>query len=266
MRFFASFFLLLSVFAHALRAQEIAFADMLARRICLERWDRNGDGRMSVSEAAAVSTLGGAFSCLMTESPQSLHELRYFTRLTELGHAAFTDCYHLQAITLPPALEVVSSHAFWSCLDLRAVEFPPTVRRLEFNCFYHCTSLKEISTPTSLRDSIPFQAFAWCTDLRQVVIGEGPDIIGPFAFYECGNLRTVSLPSTIRKICIQAFGQVPALRRLCLRAAVPPRCEEDAFSSSILRNTALYVPAGSVQAYKTAPGWRDFRLIVELVD
>ena len=35
------------------------------------------------------------------------------------------------------------------------------------------------------------------------------------------------------------------------------------FSSSSYKNTTLYVPYGSLEAYKAATGWKDFKNIVE---
>lgn len=268
MRFSAVLLLfLLSVWQSAV-AQEgtIAFADTLASRICVERWDRNGDGRLSLGEAAAVRSLGGVFCRLLGESPVSLDELKHFTSLRRLGFEAFTDCYQLRSITLPPTLEVIDNCAFWSCVQLEHIQIPPSVHTLEASCFYHCKKLEEITTPTSVRDSIPLQAFAYCISMRRATIGEGPKVIGPFSFYACISLQTISLPSTIQRICVNAFGELNRLRRLVCHAPTPPHCEDEVFSPYVLKHTALYVPAGSAAAYKAAPGWRDFQLIVELLD
>ena len=264
MRYFVSIFIILA--ALTARAQDIVFADTLVRRLCVERWDADGDGRLSQGEAAEVRSLDGAFFRLLKESPVSFDELRYFTSLRLLGPNAFTDCYNLRTISLPPRLEVIDSHAFWSCTELESIILPPTVRTLETQCFYHCSALKAITTPPSVRDSIPFEAFAWCTSMREATISDGPTIIGPLAFFDCRKLHMVTLPATIRKICINAFRDEVYLRRLCVLATEPPVCEEDVFSPYILENTMLYVPAGTSEAYRKAPIWRDFRYIVELIE
>ena len=55
----------------------IFFADVRVKVLCVQNWDTNGDGELSVDEAAAVTSLGDAFK---NSSISSFDELQYFTR------------------------------------------------------------------------------------------------------------------------------------------------------------------------------------------
>ena len=45
------------------------------------------------------------------------------------------------------------------------------------------------------------------------------------------------------------------------KAAVPPVCDADCFSGVEQRDCKLYVPEGSVEAYRNAPVWQNFDII-----
>ena len=40
----------------------VHFEDPEVRRICIENWDKDGDGELSMEEAAAVSSIGTKFT------------------------------------------------------------------------------------------------------------------------------------------------------------------------------------------------------------
>lgn len=56
----------------------IRFEDPEVKRICVENWDKDGDGELSMEEAAAVSSIGTVFD---GKSISNFKELYYFTGL-----------------------------------------------------------------------------------------------------------------------------------------------------------------------------------------
>ena len=75
--------LLLLAMALPVTAENITFADPNVKAICIANWDTDGDGELSMNEAAAVKDLGAAFSG--NTAITSFDELKYFTGLTEIG-------------------------------------------------------------------------------------------------------------------------------------------------------------------------------------
>ena len=247
----------------AAHVETIPFADETAKRICVEQWDSDGDGELSFQEAATITDLAGAFCLRLLNSPETFNELQHFTSLREIAPRSFADCYHLRSITLPASVQFIHESAFSSCVQLEEIQIPTSVQRLGQSCFFHCTSLHEILIPPSVRDSIPYQAFAYCSDLQRATIESNVSIIGPKAFFECPLLQTVTLPFTTTHICTNAFSGCGEIRQLFCRASTPPMVDNDVFDTRVLSNAVLFVPEGAVEAYKQAPGWRDFKFISE---
>lgn len=69
----------------------IAFADATVKALCVSKWDVNGDGELSVNEAAVVRSLGDTFCGNTTIT--SFNELQYFTGLASLceGNTSLRD-------------------------------------------------------------------------------------------------------------------------------------------------------------------------------
>lgn len=253
----------LSTHAHI---ETISFADATAKQICVNQWDSDGDGEISFEEAAAVTSFGSVFCRLLLQGPSSLDELQYFTSVEELQERAFTDCYHLRSIVLPASIKIIHDNAFYSCVELENIQIPTSTQRLGRGCFYRCTSLEEIRVPPSVRDSIPMECFAYCSELKKAEIEANVRIIGKASFIECSRLQSVTLPYTTTLICDHAFSGCGELRQVFCRAKTPPSVGSDVFDPKVMSHAVLFVPEGSIDAYKKAPVWSDFKFIAETFD
>ncbi|MBR1558328.1 MAG: leucine-rich repeat protein, partial [Prevotella sp.] len=97
----------------------IDFADTGTESVCVANWDTDGDGYLSKTEAAAVTTLGTVFRD--NEEMTSFEELQYFTSLTKLDADAFRNCTKLEALTLPDGLTEIGNNAFTNCPSLQSL-------------------------------------------------------------------------------------------------------------------------------------------------
>ena len=111
----------------------VPFADEAVRRICVSRWDRDGDHELSVGEAAAVRQLGLAF-CSNSEIT-SFDELRFFTSLEEISASAFEDCRRLRSVRLPSSVKRIGDWAFAFCSSLTGIEFPEQLEKVGNHAF-----------------------------------------------------------------------------------------------------------------------------------
>ena len=93
--------------------QNIAFADDLVKDICVENWDTDFDGELSMDEAADVTNLGMAFSG--NTNITSFDELQYFTSLTLINHEEFKGCSALTSIAIPGNIKTFGADAFYGC-------------------------------------------------------------------------------------------------------------------------------------------------------
>ena len=89
-------------------ARYIHFEDPEAERICLENWDKDGDGRLSEDEAAQVSSVKVFF-----KKPNVIENLdcRCFVSVRAMDFWANSNFPAMKRFYLPPNVEKVSVHS-----------------------------------------------------------------------------------------------------------------------------------------------------------
>jgi hypothetical protein len=130
-------------------------------------------------------------------------------------------------------------------------------------CFYHCEQLEDITIPSQV-DTVPEQAFMWCMNLKKVVLEEGVRYIKHDAFIHCFSLSDLTLPSTLERVETRAFGTCRNLSTISCHATNPPRLDPDLTLPSVYDNAVVFIPIGSLDAYRADPGWKHFKNITEI--
>lgn len=187
-----------TVVANFRAANMIVFEDNAVKTVCLNNWDTNGDGELSVQEAASVTVFdGGASPSLAYKfnyvNFTTFNELRFFTGLEALGAYAFSGNTHVTMVTLP-------------------------------------------NTITS---------------------------IGNAAFNNCSNLSSIVIPSLVSSIGQESFRNCTSLTYIVSECVAPPTLGNNCFEN-VSTTIPVYVPKGSVAAYKAASGWSSFSKIVSV--
>ena len=90
----------------------ISFADEAVKAICVSRWDTNGDGELSLLEAAAVKSLSSEVFSGNTVIT-SFDEFQFFTGLTGIPDGAFEGCYNLASIIIPESITDIYGYALY---------------------------------------------------------------------------------------------------------------------------------------------------------
>lgn len=127
----------------------IRFEDPEVKRICVENWDKDGDGELSMEEAAAVSSIGTKF--YNNDKIVSLKALRYFN-FAELPSDAFSCMSNLREVWIPATIK---SHWYRVFLSSPSVKIVVILAKVPFgnkNLFYMNT-FDEI--PKNLRIYVP---------------------------------------------------------------------------------------------------------------
>lgn len=105
--------------------------------------------------------------------------------------------------------------------------------------------------------------FACLYGLDTVRLPRNLTTIGRYAFYDDTNLFTVEIPESVTEIDSYAFA-CPNLINIYCHGATPANiADETVFSEIDKDQCTLYVPEGAVEAYRTAPYWKDFKNIKE---
>jgi len=218
----------------------------------------------------------------------SLKEITIPESVESIGSSAFYNCTGLTSVDIPESVESIGDFAFYNCTGLTSVDIPGSVESIGEYAFYYCTGLTSVDIPGSV-ESIGYAAFADCTDLASVTIQEGVTSIGNNAFYGCSSLASVDIPGSVESIgeyafyyCTgltsvtiqgsvtsigeRAFAGCTSLEGITVLAQEPPALGDYVFYNVPVTSTILYVPAGSVEAYKEADGWKDFLNILPLTE
>lgn len=87
--------------------------------------------------------------------------------------------------------------------------------------------------------------------------------IGNDGFSSKVSLTSITIPSSITAIGSRAFYRCYALSSITCKAVTPPACGEDAFRY-VDDFIPVYVPDGSVKAYKSADKWNYFSYFYSL--
>ena len=195
----------------------------------------------------------------------SIEEIIVEDGVEKIGGDAFAGCRKLKSVTLPVSFEKIGEYYYASlfsgCSELERV------RLGNDNETYYCNGsvLLEKETRTVID--------GWGID--NCYVGNGyvrlkAKKIGRQAFMRHELLAKVTLPETLEEIETRAFYECKSLRLIECKAQVPPVLGEDVFTVSIHDNTlplqertVVVVPKGTLEAYRNAPGWKEFKHIRE---
>ena len=184
--------------------RNIAFKDPVVEAVCVRNWDLDGDGELSMAEAAQVTDLGMVFK--RNEEITSFEELEYFTGLGSVADSAFKCCVRLRFVKLPESVRDIGDHAFKECGEVNLPKLPDNLTTLGGSAFCLCTKLSLTSLPETLT-SIGNWAFDNCTNLALTTLPSGLTSIGDGTFNRCFNIVPEELPSGLTKVGSWAFSE-----------------------------------------------------------
>jgi hypothetical protein len=151
--------------------------------------------------------------------------------------------------------------------NLTTITLPSTVSSIENQAFYGCTGLSTVNIPSTVLTTIVSGAFYGCTNLTSINIPSSVTSIGVSAFFNCLKLTTIAFPSSLITIGNNVFGGLSSssLSSIYTKTTTPFNLSTTpGVFGAVNKNTCiLYVPVGSVAAYRAAVVWQDFFNIVE---
>ena len=106
-------------------------------------------------------------------------------------------------------------------------------------------------------------AFEIC-NISSIDLGSGLTTIETQAFRYCSGLTSVVIPSSVTSIGNYAFNYARNLTSVTVLATTPPTLGSSVFNA-YQNDYPIYVPAESVEAYKSASGWSDYASRIQAI-
>ena len=183
--------------------------------------------------------------------------------IESIAGSAFESCRGLTSVTIPNSVTSIGNSAFYNCSGLISVTIGNSVTSIGNNAFRGCTGLTSIEIPNSVT-SIGNSAFSGCSGLTSVTIGNSVTSIGEWGFYECTGLTSVTIGNSVTSIGDFAFSGCSGLTSVTNFANTPQEIDSSVFYNVDKSTCVLYVPAGSISAYQSADGWKEFTNILPI--
>ena len=191
--------------------------------------------------------------------------------VTSIGEGAFLECYSVTSIVVNPGskyydsrgncnaiIETASSTLISGCKNSK---IPNGVTSIGQYAFDGCTGLASISIPNGVTD-IGQSAFHGCTGLTSITIPNSVSSIGQYAFAWCAGLMDVKIGKGIKSIGADFLAFCGKISNIYCYSENVPATDPHTFSGQ--GNITLHVPNSSIEKYKAASPWKEFKAVVAI--
>lgn len=272
----------------------IPFRDPEVKRICVINWDKDKDGELSIDEAMAVEDLGKIFtgnanirsfnelkyftgikiiSMYAFMGCTRLESIRLPQTIRVIDQYAFTGCQLLRRLDFPDCLESVNHQAFLGCYQLDSLFIPASVNSWSYDAISDCFSLKSLKVSPAnpyydsredcnalirTKDNQLLSAVSDCN------VPDGVESTSPMAFVTT-HFKVLSFPASVKMLGSWGLNGVRITHGVFMESPIPPRYNYQGgwFAIFPLDNNRkptkdvpnIYVPYGSIEAYRKAYGW-----------
>ena len=166
-------------------------------------------------------------------------QIEFHDGVTSIGSGSFNGSQLSGELVLPPNLIQIDTYAFANT-KISSVIFPDRLRIIDNAAFSNCHYLMGTLHFAKNVARVSQDCFSDCTGLTGIVLPKNVELIEQYAFRNCYNLNSI--------IC---------------ENPEPPTAYDNAFDGVPKDNFTIEVPKGSVEKYRQAPGWRQFKRIAE---
>ena len=194
-------------------------------------------------------------------SPYTLYEGYIGDCVTSIGTQAFYQCRSLENIDIPSGVTSIGNYAFFECSSLTNIVIPGSVTSIGNSAFEDCTGLTSCTIGSGV-EIIGYNAFYGCSGLTSIDIPNSVTSIDDSAFYQCYGLTSCTIGSGVENIGYDAFRDCTGLTSIKILATTPPTVSGYSFRNTVC---PIYVPAESVDTYKSASGWSTYASRIQAI-
>lgn len=206
---------------------------------------------------------------------KSLTTVALPSSVQSIGYGCFADCDMLATFSTGDGLTTIPNGAFARCEKMMTLNIGKSIEKITGWAFIGCDALRNIyidenNSTFSYTDgklmNTSTKTLVYCSNIAENVyrIPAGTIEIGECALIYNSNVKCLVLPASVSAFGLNSVAECPNLTSVHAMAAVPPVIDPyNQVFSNIARHCTLNVPVGSLELYKEAPVWKDFKEIVE---
>ena len=157
---------------------------------------------------------------------------------------------------------LIGNYAFKKTSGFTSITIPSSVTTFGSGAFDSVSSLNSVTIDYASNATLGSSQFTG-SSMTSLTIGSHPTSIGDSMFRKCTKLRTLVIPSNISSISGYAFDGCSGLTSITVESATPPTLGSNVFNDT--NNCPIYVPSGSVNAYKAASGWSNYASRIQAI-
>lgn len=186
-----------------------------------------------------------------------------------VGDYSFTCCEELEGVKFLEGVEVVGAWSFSNCINLLTAHFGDDVHTIKEGAFYNCPNVtftgkfNTNDNDNNIKDNDGnFVGVVTPPTDGKVDLGDSTGV-GEGAMQNSKVVTELTIPEGVERIAAWAFNGCINLKKVTCKPLVPPTAVYSstgvwaAFDNNA-EGRKFYVPAESLEAYKTAEGWRDY--------
>lgn len=141
-------------------------------------------------------------------------------------------CGMLKKVIVGANSATILSYAFGYCYGLEKIIISSGVTNINGQAFYNCFSLSSVAVDSA-------------SSIRIIRIS---------SFFNCSSLSSFVIPSSVEEIASFVFHNCYGVKEFHILTTTPPNIQSNTFDG-ISSDCIIYVPAGTVDAFKTATNW-----------
>ena len=165
----------------------------------------------------------------------------------------------------------IGDYAFHGCSDLTSVSIPNSVTNIGEGAFGECTGLVSVTLNSNAIASKTYTSGSnlntvFGSQVIEYIIGNEVTSIGNYAFYSSTGLTSLTIGNGVTSIGDRAFYGCTGLKNVVCRVQRVPTASSNCFGGITLSSATLYVPASSVNSYKSTFPWSGFGTVTSIPD
>ena len=182
-------------------------------------------------------------------------------KVKKIYSSTFYKCSFNGTLTLPHGLETIGNSAFYDNAFKGELSLPSTIIKIEDYAFRYNLFNGNLVLPSDLL-SIGVGVFGGCYRLSGIIEFPKNIVAVPQKLFDgCSGIEGVKFHNKVEVIGAQAFYNCTGVYSIICEAKNPPIINSNSFNGVAKDNFTLEVPEASVNLYKNASNWSEFKRI-----